>query len=165
MLGNAITNVDQYYNKIKKDKGGNPYSHHLGYIREHLETEEEQLVAMFHSVLEDQADIKEKLGKTIDEEELRRWRLSESVINSIKILTRRDGEDYNDYINRIINSGDINAIKVKYYALEDNLNIDRISDPKEEDIDNLLNKCKPNYEKLRQKMGELDDRYQVNKGK
>ena len=107
MLGNAITNVDQYYNKIKKDKGGNPYSYHIGYIREHLETEDEQLVAMFHSVLEDQADIKEKLGKTIDEEELRRWRLSKSVINSIKILTRRDGEDYNDYINRIINSGDI----------------------------------------------------------
>ena len=163
MYTQAYSEVGKYYNDVKKDNGNNPYSNHLRYIIDHLDTEPEKIVASFHSVLED--NIKTKSGESIDVEMLKKWRFSDLIINSIITLTRLEGEDYNTYIDRIISSNDIIAIKVKFYALEDNLNLDRIPNPTQEDIDNILNKVKPNYEKLMKKLGELDDRYQVNKGK
>ena len=163
MYAQALVKISNYYNNIKKDRGNNPYSKHISYILDHLETEEQKLVGMFHSVLEDH--IKTKEGKIIDINELKKWRLSDSIIKSIIILTRLEGENYNDYIDRIIDSDDINAIKVKFYALEDNLHLERIPNPTQEDIDNIKNKCEPHYEKLKKKLGELDDRYKIDKRK
>ena len=56
-----------------------------------VQSETEKIVAVLHDIIED---------KDYTIENLRENGYSKEVLNAIDCLTKRDGEDYDDYVNR-----------------------------------------------------------------
>ncbi len=100
----------------KKDKAGSPYIFHLERVAAPF-AEDEVLftIALLHDLLEDN---KRWTTERLDGIFIRR------VITAVDALTRRDGEDYSDFIYRVAKNED--ARKVKLSDLKDNMNLTRI---------------------------------------
>ena len=94
----------------QRDKAGEPYILHPLRVALRVRTDRERLAAVLHDVVED-------TGVTLDE--LRERGLDESVVAAIEILTKRDGEDYRTFIERV--AQDPIARAVKLADLADNL--------------------------------------------
>lgn len=137
MIIRAMNLVDIYF-KDKKDKGGNPYTEHLIYVMQNVETTEEKVVALLHDIMED-TDITEK--------EILDFGIQELYIDAIKILTKKSCESYNEYINRIIKSKNQLAINVKLVDLKHNMNLDRLQTITPEDVERS-HKYKRAYNRL-----------------
>ncbi len=120
----------------QKDKAGSPYILHPLRAMLSMATETEMIVAVLHDVVEDG-------GITIDD--LRKAGFSEEITDAIDCLTRRDGEEYDELIDRV--KSNPLAVKVKIADLRDNSNLGRIAEPKENDYKRL--------EKYRQALAEL----------
>ena len=102
------------------DKVGKPYIFHPMRVLQAMDTEEGQIVAILH-------DVVEKSPMTITELKLLGY--SENIVQAVDCLSKRKGEDYFDYIERVKSSK--LAIKVKLSDLNDNLDPDRIPDESE----------------------------------
>ena len=74
------------------DKLGVPYVLHPVAVAEQMTTEKEILVALLHDVVED-------TSVTLDD--LRDRGYSDEVVAAVDILTRRSGEPYSTYIERV----------------------------------------------------------------
>lgn len=105
------------------DKAREPYIFHPLRVMMSLKTEEERIVGVLHDVLED---------TDITEERLKYFGFSETIIEALKSVTRREGESYTEFIRRC-KENEIGA-KVKIADLRDNLNISRIHNPTQEDF-------------------------------
>lgn len=110
----------------QKDRYGKPYILHPLRIMMKMETETEMITAILHDVVED-SDI------TLDD--LRKENFPEEIIQAVDNLTKREGEDYFDYIKRAIAAP--LSKKVKLGDLEDNMDIRRIDKISEKDIGRL----------------------------
>lgn len=133
----------------KYDKGGHPYINHLEAVEKGVDTIECKIVALLHDVLED-------TDKT--ENDLKDLGVPEYLINSVVRLTRTEDKTYNEYIDDLIESGDIIALKVKKADLEHNMDIRRIPNPTQKDYDRVEKRYKPVYEKVCRKIkGVLDE--------
>ena len=108
------------------DKGGKPYILHAGRVMEKCETEAEKITAILHDVMED-------TPYTLDD--LRKEGFSEEILVALLCLTRREGEDYMRYIERVCKNP--LAVRVKYADLEDNMDLRRIPEPTEGDFARL----------------------------
>ncbi len=97
------------------DKGGHPYILHPVRVMLQCKTIEEKTVAMLHDLLED---------TTYTEEDLRREGFSEKVIEAVSCLTKTEGEDYTEYIERICQNK--LAARVKLADLTDNMDLKRL---------------------------------------
>ena len=114
-----------------KDKGGKPYILHPIKVMMRVETEEEQIVAILHDVVED-------TDWTFDA--LRNEGFSETVIKALETVTKQsEDEDYEDFIKRSLRN-DIGR-KVKIADLLENLDVTRIGELSEKDI-KRINKYK-----------------------
>lgn len=71
------------------DKAGYPYIYHCITVAEKQVSEDETVVALLHDIIEDE---KVKLSDLT---------FNESVKNALAAITRRKGEKYFDYINRL----------------------------------------------------------------
>jgi hypothetical protein len=120
----------------QKDKAEAPYILHPLRVMLPMATGTEMIVALLHDVVEDG-------GITIDD--LQKAGYSEEILIAIDCLTRRDGEEYDQFIDRV--KGNPLAIKVKIADLKDNSNLKRIAEPKENDYKRL--------EKYRRALEEL----------
>ncbi len=89
---------------------GEPFILHPLRVMLQLESDDARIVAILHDVLEDTA------CSVVD---LRRAGYSDSVIEALDRLTRRDGEAYEKYIERV--AEDTLARQVKLADLRDNL--------------------------------------------
>ena len=80
----------------KFDKGRKPYIEHLLYIRDNVNTKNQRIIGLLHDTIED---------LNIKKEELIDVGFPENIVDVIEILSRKSKpkEDYNDYIERIIN--------------------------------------------------------------
>lgn len=117
--------------KGQVDEAGVPYIYHPLNVMRRLHTEEERIVAVLHDVCED-------CGVTF--EELRQLGYSELVIEAIDYLTKRPGEqgdNYPAFIERI-RRGPALAIKVKLADLADNMDPDRGRENNEYNCKRLL---------------------------
>ncbi len=108
------------------DKGGEPYILHPLRVMLSRENELERICAVLHDVVED-SDI------TFDD--LRKEGFSEEVIAVLDCLTKRDGESYDTFINRVLSNQ--TACHVKLADLRDNMNLTRIESPTEKDIERI----------------------------
>jgi (p)ppGpp synthase/HD superfamily hydrolase len=99
----------------QKDKYGAPYILHPIRVMMRENSEIEKIVAILHDVVED-SDL------TIND--LRNDGFSSEIVEAVDALSKRDGEIYDDYINRTT-LNDI-AVKVKIADLEDNMDLKRI---------------------------------------
>ncbi len=130
----------------KKDKAGFPYINHLIRVSVKLDTEELRIAGLLHDVLEDT-----KLTK----KDLAELEFSDRVIEIIEGVTNIEGEDYDSKIQKIINSKDIDVIKVKYADMSDNYDKSRLKLLSKETRDKLTKKYDNNLKLLRKVLEEL----------
>ena len=140
-----------------KDKEGKPYINHLLKVAESLDTEEEKIVGLLHDLVED-------TDATFDE--LKELNFSDNIIDSLKLLTKLEEESYSEYIDRIISSDNLTAIKVKVKDMEHNMDPQRLLMLNPKTKERLEEKYKLPYKKLMDRIGEIEnDRYKINKRK
>jgi hypothetical protein len=113
--------------KGQKDKAGHPYILHPLRMMLGLETEAERMAAVLHDVVEDTPHTLESL---------RALGYPENVIEAVEGLTKKPGENYDDFILR---AGKLPlARRVKLADLKDNLDLGRIPNPTPKDEERLL---------------------------
>jgi len=109
------------------DKGGAPYVLHPLRMMMAVHTDEEKIVAVLHDVVED-------THWTF--EDLTAEGFSESVINGLRSVTKTsDSEGYDDFIGRA-KSNRIGR-KVKIADITDNLDVRRIGELSQKDLERL----------------------------
>ena len=112
---------DAHHGQI--DKAGVPYFCHPFHVAEQMNTEEEVIVALLHDVLED-------TDKT--ETEILSVGVTEKQLEAIKLLTRKDGVSYFEYVENL----KLNPIakRVKMADLAHNSDLSRTVNPTERDF-------------------------------
>jgi (p)ppGpp synthase/HD superfamily hydrolase len=124
-LDNAILLAAQVH-RGQKDKAGAPYILHPLRVMLRLKSEEEMLAAVLHDVVEDSA---------CTLADLEHAGFPPQVIEAVDCLTRREGEAYEAFIERL--KPNRLARRVKLADLEDNLDVRRLSQLGEKDLERL----------------------------
>jgi (p)ppGpp synthase/HD superfamily hydrolase len=108
------------------DKGGVCYILHPLRLMNRMTTDDERLVALLHDVVEDSP-------WTLDG--LRAEGFADNVVDAIDCLTRRNGESYENFIQR----GAVNPLarRVKLADIEDNMDVKRLNGLKDSDLERL----------------------------
>lgn len=152
-----IKNYDNLYEKAlemvkilfenRVDKGGMPYMEHLLKVSNSVESENQKIIALLHDTIED-------LG--VSSSELENIGFSTYIVDTVEILSRNKSpkEDYDKYIERIIESLNIDAYIVKLADLEHNMDISRIKNPSVKDFSRIEKRYRPNYIKIQNKLNE-----------
>ena len=106
------------------DKGGMPYILHPVTVALHVDSEDEKMVALLHDVVED---------SSYSLEDLKKEGFPANVIEAVDILTKRDGDSYDSYLEKV-KKNDL-ARKVKIADMSHNLDRSRIKDISEKDLE------------------------------
>ena len=113
--------IDAHADQV--DKVAAPYWHHPQFVAEHVKTPEEKAVAWLHDVVEDTDWTFEGL-------------LSEGIcpalVEGVKAITKREGEAYEAYLNRVKTNPLAKAVKLA--DLAHNMDLSRIAQPTEKDF-------------------------------
>ena len=110
-----------------KDRGGKAYILHPISVMMRCETDEEKIVAILHDVVED-------TDWTF--EALRQEGFSETIIKALKTVTKNsEDEDYDEFIQRSLKN-EIGR-KVKIADLKENLDVTRIGELTDRDIERI----------------------------
>lgn len=131
----------------KCDKGGFPYVIHLLKVYEGVSDYLEKVCALLHDVVED---------TDVGYDDLSDIGYNNDVIEILKVLTKIKGEDYRDYINRIIESGNIHAMNIKLSDLRHNMDLGRIKNPTSNDYERVSKRYEPAYERIMNKLEEME---------
>ena len=129
------------------DKGGMPYMFHLVYIYRHVSSIDEKVIALLHDIIED---------KKVSKEDLIDIGFPTNIVDAVVSLTRVRPMEYNDYIEKLINEGSIEALHVKLADLENNMDISRIKNPKMKDYERIEKRYRPAYEKILNRLKEME---------
>lgn len=143
--------------KNKKDKAGYPYLWHLFRVSSRLDLEIEKIAGLLHDVLED---------TEITEKDLLDVGIPEEIIDIVKIVTHDKIDKsnmtndeklmlYNAEIDKVINSGNIHAIRLKEADMSDNYDPDRIKELPKEKQEWFHQKYGKQLVKLRKVKGEI----------
>ena len=114
------------------DKAGTPVFFHVERVAQKVFTTRQKVLAYLHDMVEDTNWTLEELLAFF----------SEDIVLDVEALTRRSGQTYNDYLERVVRMGSSDAVAVKLADLEDHL--DRRSDIPE----SLVSR----YEKARERL-------------
>jgi hypothetical protein len=112
--------VDAHRGQV--DKAGAPYVLHPLRLMLSMGTSPERMAAVLHDVVEDS-------GITLGE--LQRLGYPPDVVDAVDALTRREGETYEDFVERAGRSPIARAVKAA--DLRDNMDLSRIAEPTEKD--------------------------------
>jgi (p)ppGpp synthase/HD superfamily hydrolase len=112
--------------KNQQDRYGAPYLRHVMRVAERGRNDDERIVGLLHDVVED-------TDWTFDD--LRKEGFPEYMIQALDCLTKRDGEPYDQFVERT--KGSKLAIAVKLNDLEDNMDVRRAPRLEEKDIERL----------------------------
>ena len=110
----------------QRDKAGQPYILHPLRVMMRLESEAERTVALLHDVVEDTPWTLERL---------RALGYPEGVLAALDALTRREGETYEAFIERVLPHP--LARRVKLADLEDNMDVRRLTAVTAKDAERL----------------------------
>lgn len=108
--------------KNQTDKSGVPYIYHPIHVAEQMNTENECIIALLHDVVEDTNVTFKQLEEVFSKE----------IIDILKLLTREENIEYDEYIKRIKNNSI--ACKVKIADLTHNLDKTRLDFVTEVDV-------------------------------
>ena len=109
------------------DKAGKPYILHPLRLMLQLEDEIDMISALLHDVLEDSHYTPDKLAEL---------GIPEKAIEVISYLTRKKNETYEEFIKRA--GSNRRARQIKKLDIKDNMNISRISNITQKDMDRLV---------------------------
>ena len=110
----------------QKDKAGTPYLLHPLRMMLRMDTEAAMMAAVLHDVVEDTEWTLERL---------REAGFSDEVLEAVDCLTHREGESYQQFVERV-RTNPI-ARQVKIADLEDNMNVRRINQLGPRDLERL----------------------------
>ncbi|WNG50053.1 GTP pyrophosphokinase [Archangium minus] len=110
----------------QRDKAGQTYILHPLRVMFRLETETERMVAVLHDVVEDSPWTLERL---------RELGYPEEVLGALDCLTKREGETYEAFIERV--RPHPLARRVKLADLEDNMDVRRLAAVTSKDAERL----------------------------
>lgn len=108
------------------DKGGEPYILHPLRVMLAQESEVARICAVLHDVLED---------TPVTREDLLREGFSLEIVTALEALSKRPGEDYELFIDRIL--GNELACRVKAADIRDNMNLDRLAEITARDLERV----------------------------
>lgn len=108
------------------DKAGQPYILHPLRLMLSMRTEDEQITAVLHDVVED---------TDITLQTLQQQGFPEHVIAAVGLLTKQPGDTYEAFIERL--SANPLAVRVKLADLADNMNVARLAKLGEKDLARL----------------------------
>lgn len=104
------------------DKGGAPYILHPITVARGVQSDTEKIIALLHDTVEDTdvtiEEISEKFGPV--------------VADAVNFLTHKEGEEYDDYIDRV--SQNKLAIDVKLSDIKNNMDFSRLKTVTDKDI-------------------------------
>lgn len=103
------------------DKAGVPYIFHPIHIAEQMDGEESCVVALLHDVIEDSDITLEILSKYFNDD----------IIAALRVLTKKENDDYVMYIKRVKTNK--LATKVKIKDLEHNRDLTRLDEVTDKD--------------------------------
>ena len=147
---NLIYKSLEIVNKVfsdKVDKGGFPYIIHLLKVYSGVSDYNEKICALLHDIIED---------TDVSYDDLREVGYNNDIIEVLEILTKLKGEDYRDYIDRIINSGNVHAMHIKMADLCHNMDSGRIKNPSTNDYERITKRYEPAYERINNKLKEME---------
>ena len=136
----------------KYDKIGESYFNHLKFVSEHFSRLEYKVVGLLHDILED-TDLTDK--------DLEKLKDPKEIIEAVQILTRKKDETYSSFIDRIIDSNNIMAIRVKKIDMTHNKSEERLKKLGKIEAQRLRNKYENEYKKIEKYLEERNvyDRY------
>ena len=150
-----IVNV-LFENKV--DKAGEPYIGHLIRVSNRLYEEVEKVAALLHDVLED-TDITEKdlleVGIPLEVIEIVKL-VTHDKIDKSNMTKSEKLELYNKDIDKIINSGNIHAIRLKEADMSDNYDPERLKQLPQDKQEWFHEKYGKQLIKLRKVKGEMN---------
>ena len=147
---NLIYKSLEIVNKVfsdKVDKGGFPYIIHLLKVYSGVSDYNEKICALLHDIIED---------TDVSYDDLRKVGYNNDIIEVLEILTKLKGEDYRDYIDRIINSGNVHAMHIKMADLCHNMDSGRIKNPSTNDYERITKRYEPANERINNKLKEME---------
>lgn len=124
----------------QKDKAGKTYILHPIRIMAKMETIEEMAVALLHDVIED---------SEVTAKDLLKQGISKKVVKAVQTLTKIEGENYEQFIDRVLKNK--LAAKVKKADIEDNINVLRLNSVSLKDLERIAKYHKA-WKRLEQKM-------------
>jgi (p)ppGpp synthase/HD superfamily hydrolase len=130
----------------QKDKAGQVYILHPLRVMFSRRDETERICSVLHDVIED---------TEITLEDLRKEGFSEDILAVLDALTKREEESYDDFITRVIKNK--TACHVKLADLCDNMDLSRISEPSEKNIERVRK-----YRKAADRIFEEMEQYEEN---
>jgi len=110
------------------DRSGLPYVFHPFHLAEQMEDEVSTTAALLHDVVED---------TSITFEALAARGVPGEVIEILKLLTHDPAMPYMEYVQKIKDSGDPHAIKIKLCGLAHNSDLTRLNQVTEADMKRL----------------------------
>lgn len=112
--------------KGQRDKAGAPYLLHPLRMMLRMSSEAAMMAAVLHDVVEDTSWTLERL---------RGEGFSEEVLEAVDCLTHREGESYQEFVERVRTNAIARQVKVA--DLEDNMNVRRIAQLGAKDLERL----------------------------
>lgn len=132
------------------DKEGEPYINHLLRVSNKLTNKNTKIAGLLHDVVEDIEDF------TFDD--LRYFNFNEEIITLVSIVTNpKELSSYHDKITKIIETNNIEAIKLKYSDMTDNYDMNRLNKLDEKTKNKLINKYKDELIRLKKILKEKDE--------
>lgn len=110
----------------QKDRYGANYILHPLRVMFKVDSEEEKIIAILHDVIE-------KTDWTLNK--LYEQGFSDKIVEAVNLLTRRENQDYMDYIEKL--KGNQITRKVKLADIEDNMNPQRINQLSDKNFEKL----------------------------
>lgn len=108
------------------DKSGKPYILHVLRVMMKGKTNDERICGVLHDLVED-------TDWTF--EQLKEEGFPQHIIDALELVTKKEKEDYSDFIERISHNN--LAIAVKLNDLEDNMDVSRLNKVTEKDAERL----------------------------
>ena len=110
------------YHKGQVDKAGQPYILHPLRLMMNVDDNDAKIVSVLHDVIED-------TPLTLDN--LKDEGFSDNILAALNCVTKKDGEDYDAFIQRI--SVNPLAVRAKLADLEDNMDLSRLPEVTDKD--------------------------------
>ncbi len=125
-----------YLFRDKTDKAGVPYIDHLIAVSNFLDSPNTKIAGLLHDVVEDIE------GFTL--EDLKKLGFSDHIVEIVRIVTKDKTkmQSYHDWITDIIETGNVDALKVKYADIMDHLSLERLNKLELDKRNYFINKYK-----------------------
>ncbi|WP_411349374.1 HD domain-containing protein [Paenibacillus sp. WLX2291] len=108
------------------DRAGQPYILHPLRVMLKMSSEEARIVAVLHDVLED---------TDVTAHDLAAEGFSEEIVDAVQAMSRREGEDYHDFVRRAKQNSIARTVKIA--DIEDNMDPSRNTEPSVKDMERL----------------------------